>query len=327
MKISNDTLKTLITGAARFVEEEGYLFPCRFTERQERYYSVHRPDFVIKTRATSSVCLDVVTDSDELSFSLLAKQGSSRSFFYLDLFVDGVMMAHVGEKDTTRCEKTLRFDLPRGSHRVTLYLPQLFACGIKELCLGDGASLVPYRREKRLLCLGDSITQGYDAYFPSSTYANLLGARLNAEVHNLAIGAEVFRPDALDPRLPFAPDIITVAFGTNDWGAHGSAEEFAALAGEYYRRVASTYPNARIFAITPIWRDDTDRTTKVGDFETARRLVKEAASPLENVTVIDGLGLIPHVTDIFSDSYLHPNDLGFHFYAEALYAAIAPHLD
>ena len=42
--------------------------------------------------------------------------------------------------------------------------------------------------------------------------------------------------------------------------------------------------------------------------------------------VLDGRPFVPHVPDFFSDLYLHPNDMGFKCYANALYEAMKPHV-
>ena len=53
-----------------------------------------------------------------------------------------------------------------------------------------------------------------------------------------------------------------------------------------------------------------------------------AAARAANATVIEGDPLVPHVSEFFYDppKCLHPNDLGFKPYANALYDAILPHL-
>ena len=38
----------------------------------------------------------------------------------------------------------------------------------------------------------------------------------------------------------------------------------------------------------------------------------------QNITVIDGWNFVPHFCDFYEDGFLHPNDMGFIFYAEAL---------
>jgi hypothetical protein len=37
---------------------------------------------------------------------------------------------------------------------------------------------------------------------------------------------------------------------------------------------------------------------------------------------VDGFTLTPHIEDFFADKDLHPNDLGFAFYAENLLSAL-----
>ncbi|MBP3396455.1 MAG: hypothetical protein J6L87_04695, partial [Clostridia bacterium] len=66
--------------------------------------------------------------------------------------------------------------------------------------------------------------------------------------------------------------------------------------------------------------------TKAGCFENAVRIVTEAALAQPGVVVIDGDKMIPHLAAVCSDAYLHPNDFGFKFYAEALFDAMKPHL-
>ena len=177
----------------------------------------------------------------------------------------------------------------------------------------------------KLYAVGDSITQGYDAEYPSQSYANLLADKLNATAVNHGIGGEIFNLGMLDEDMDFCPDIITVAYGTNDWNKQ-TAENFERTAKEYYRRLRAAYPAAKIFAITPIWRGDKDNISKAGCFEDAIKIVTEAALAQPGVVVINGDKMIPHLASVCSDKYLHPNDFGFKFYAEALYDAMKPHL-
>ena len=74
--------------------------------------------------------------------------------------------------------------------------------------------------KKRILCFGDSISQGYDALYPSNQYTPQLAKLLDAEEYNKAIGGEIFRPELALARDDFEPEYITVAYGTNDWGPH-----------------------------------------------------------------------------------------------------------
>ena len=90
-------------------------------------------------------------------------------------------------------------------------------------------------------------------------------------------------------------------------------------ANGFFERLRRTYPNAKIFVITPIWRADHERITKVGSFADIQAIVRNAAERV-GLTVVDGLTLVPEDVGLFFDGYLHPNDEGFRFYAENLLA-------
>lgn len=321
MKLTNETLKTLAVGAVGFKVEDGYLSFLRFTEKQQAYYLDTNPGFYKKTFCTAGIRLSFETDSDVLSFDYRFIKMSTRHYCFFDLYVDGVMVEHFGEVPCENKNGTVSFKLPEGSHLVTLYFPNLFAMQIANFTLSDGAVFTPVKRSRKLLMLGDSITQGYDAHYASQSYANLVSDMLGMEVVNQAIGGEVFNPGIIDGDLGFTPDTVIVAYGSNDYNKR-EREAMAENANEFYRRVRETFPEAEIFGILPLWRADSDRVTKVGTFEEAREIVRAAAEAQENVTVINSDTFIPHLAEFFSDKYLHPNDLGFRFYADGLLAAI-----
>lgn len=324
MKLTLEQICSLTHGALSVTEENGIFVFHRFTERQaEMYETIH--DFRLKVLATSGVRLEFVTDAESFSFDYRVDIASSRRFYYFDVFVDGVMVRHFGHEDLSVVESTLTVKLAEGTHRVAVYFPCLAKATLSNVCISDGAAITPVTKSRRLLCFGDSITQGYDAKYPSQIYANLLADKLDAEMIDQGIGGEVFRPALIDPGMNFVPDIVTVAYGTNDWSIrdHDSTVQNA---NEFYARLRRVYPVAKIFAITPIWRADNYRETKVGTFAEGVRIVKDAAAAQEDIVIVDGARMIPHLREVCSDNYLHPNDYGFKFYADALYAAMEPHL-
>ena len=65
---------------------------------------------------------------------------------------------------------------------------------------------------------------------------------------------------------------------------------------------------------------------KVGCFAEGVELVRRAAEAQPGTVIVDGARMIPHLPDVCSDKYLHPNDYGFKFYANALFDAMLPHL-
>jgi hypothetical protein len=72
-----------------------------------------------------------------------------------------------------------------------------------------------------------------------------------------------------------------------------------------------------------IWRADNTKQTPFGaPLSEAVKLIERVCSEFAGVTVIRGGGFTPRLGEFYSDGYLHPNDLGFGFYAENLYPAI-----
>ena len=326
MELTHDQLSSLVKGAAfTKLDENGYTVLYRFTDTAKELYDGINKEFARKTTATAGVRVEFTTNSDTLSFRYTTNYASSRRFYYFDVFVDGVMVEHVGHENVESVTAHFEMKLPEGTHEVRIYLPNLTKLAITRFTLDDGATCAPLQKSRKYLAYGDSITQGYDAKYASQSYVNLLADKLDAEVINQGIGGEVFRPELIDLAPAYEPDIITVAYGTNDWSGR-TRERTETAANEFYQKLRAKYPTAKIFAITPIWRADNHRITKVGKFEEGVALVRAAAEAQKGVTVIEGERLIPHLREIFSDGYLHPNDYGFKFYANALYNAMLPHL-
>jgi len=325
MLLSLEQLRAAAHGALNVTEEDGFYVFHRMTPRLWDAYKSNTA-YVHKCHATSGIRLEFYTDSDYLAFGYRISPASTREFYYFDIFVDGVMREHLGEEKLTICKGDLKVALPEGRHKVSLYLPNLTKADISYVELSDGASFEPFEKPIKLLCLGDSITQGYDAKYSALSYTNQLADALNADVVNQAIGGDRFHANHIDEKMNYNPDVITVAYGTNDWSGAEYAD-FMREMPEFLEKLATCYPNAKIFVITPIWRYDSNRVTKCGlTFEEARARIAADAGKYANMTVIDGIKLTPHVREFYSDLHLHPNDFGFMVYAKNLTAEIVKHL-
>ena len=145
-----------------------------------------------------------------------------------------------------------------------------------------------------------------------------LAAAQKGDVKSLLKGLD---KKSLDRDLPFEPDIITVAYGTNDW-SQKEASIYIRRCTEFYEALCANYPNVPIFAITPIWRLDSCEEKKMGAFENTEKFIREVCASYKNVTVVNGLELFPRDTDLFADGRLHPNDKGFECYFENLYKKV-----
>lgn len=324
MKLTNEQLWNLSEGAVRCEENEaGELHLCRYGKEGEAHYAaIGMPH----PRAMSGVRLLMRTDADTLRIAYRAKTATSRFYCFFDATIDGQLLFHWGHEDLSEvaAEKTL--SLPEGTHDLVLYFPALFEVWLREVSVNDGAAVEPIRKKLNYLAYGDSITQGYDARYPSQSYSYLLADKLGASLRNLGVGGAWFDPAIVEENPPFHPDVITVAYGTNDWShAAKSRAEMETAANAFYDRLLAAYPTAKIFAVTPLFRMDYDRVTAVGSFADGVAVAREAAAA-HGVTVISGENMIPHISEAFSDGYLHPNEFGFKCYAAALYGAMKPYL-
>ena len=324
MQLNDRSLISFVKGAIYTSHEDGWTSFYRFTEAQSDYYFEKTPDTLYpKTRATAGMKLDIITDAKALSFDYRVFSASSRTFYSVDLYIDGIFCDELYVMNFIRKKSgSVSFTLPEGSHRITAYFPNLMRMDLKNVILEDASFADAATSKIKILCLGDSITQGYDAYHSSLSYVNRLSQTLDAEILNQAVGAEVFDEKILDEALPFEPDLITVAYGTNDWAILESKEVFLDGAERFFKKIKSIYPDKPIVYISPIWRGDYQKPfgtqdTAVGGFEESVKELQILAKE-NGLSVIDGSPLTPHHSDFFADQILHPNDLGFGFYAENL---------
>ena len=318
MHLSIEELRSFALGAARVEERaEGVVFHRFFEEERECYRA--NAASLIRSYSGSGIVLEFVTDARSFSFDATLTPASSRNWGFFDLEIDGLLTAHIGSGDM-KAAPEVRFEcaLDGGRHRLTLHLPQLACAALRNAEL-DGATTACARpRDRRILFYGDSITQGYDAQYPSLTYDALTAAEFDAEIRNKAIGGDTFRPELLAAPLPgWSPDLIVVAYGTNDW-SHGTEAVFRQRSTKFYEALARIYPGVPVAALQPIWRADGNHRTEVGDFADAARFVAEAAQYNPDAVVIDGMKLVPPTAEFYADARVHPNDLGFSFYARNL---------
>lgn len=337
MKLSLEQLRSITTGAVRVEDENGKFRFYRFTEEQTALYEEAsiRQDRAFNERcnATAGIRLWFTTNSRKLKLGGKVVQCTSRTYFSFDIFVNGKLLACIDNfshvdlpVSYTEIELSIdsfskEVDLGNGGKEVCIYFPWSAFPLLEDVCLDDGAIVEPIKPKKKLLMFGDSITQGYDALRPSMRYASRLSDKLGAEELNKGIGGEVFFPALAETKEDFAPDYITVAYGTNDFSLRRE-DDFKVRCSEFYTALSKNYPHSKIFAITPIWRSDYQGERAFGLFENVEKHIRSAVADLKNVTVISGFDLVPKDSKYYADLRLHPNDEGFAYYANNLYNEI-----
>ena len=326
MILSLEQVRSITHGTAYLEEDNGFFRFHRFTAEQEETYESLHPDLAIKTPATAGVRLAFETDSKALAFQFRLIKASSREVGRIDVYVDGVMVAHTGQpeyREGVTCRTAI--ELSEGTKYVEIYLPWAMRADLGAIELDDGATLAPVSRRLTWLVFGDSITQGYDCKYPSLSYVSTVARLLDANELNKGIGGEVFFPELLEKADAIEPDLITVAYGTNDW-SRGDRPKFEENCRAFYERLSALYPNAKIFALSPIWRNNGTEETGFGAPVTCvYDVLCEKTADLANVTVIRGDAFIPHLKAFTTDG-LHPNDIGFQIFAQALASELSAHL-
>lgn len=340
MKLTLDQIRAVTKGADR-VEDNGRICFHRFTKAQEELYLREKPWHYYEVFYTAGVRLQFKTDSRELYIRLFPsrrieerqenmKDCVSRSYFSLDVAVDGEYLgsldnfshAPIPEEYTEAAFVTKvyekRFSLGEGEKEVCIYLPWSADAQLEEVSVDDGSYLCPVETSRKLLVFGDSITQGYDALHPSRHHIVRLTDALGAQTRNKALGGSIFYPGIAACKEDFEPDTILVACGTNDWSAT-KKEEFDANCEGFFQNLRRSYPNAKIVAITPLWRANYADTTACGAFSYIEEKIFAVAQKVPNVIAVRGFDLIPHEPALFGDGRLHPNDEGFGYYFENLH--------
>lgn len=331
MQLDLRQIQEIVTGAVRTEQTNGAVRFYRFTEEQETLYKNTKQLFYNRSFSTAGVKLLFQTDSIHISFKVNVEEANAREYFSFDITVNGQPVGYIdnfsdGELPQPYVAASFplgvfskSFYLGEGVKTVCVHFPWSVRVAVEEITLDDGASIKAIKPTKKLLAFGDSITHGFDALRPSCRYIAKIAEKLGAAEYNKAMGGEMFFPPLAELEEAFQPDYITIAYGTNDW--NGTREEtFNQNCEAFYRTVREKYPQAKIFAITPIWRRDLHEEREFGPFENVERNIRRIAGKLKNITVLSGFDCVPTEERFYADYRLHPNDEGFTHYAENLYA-------
>ena len=208
---------------------------------------------------------------------------------------------------------------------------------------------------KKILFLGDSITEGHGSSDKSKCYVSLIGEREGAECVNYGIGGTRITPQ-IDPSakperdknnfinrvdtMDDNADIVVVFGGTNDFG-HGDVPlgtmcdrrpiTFYGGLHTLCVKLINKYPSSQIVFITPLHRFNEDSpygdgphakpaTAPLYDYVNAVRKVTEYYSlPLIDLYATSGIQpAIPKMKEMYMPDGLHPNDAGYDILAKKI---------
>ncbi|MBQ7601122.1 MAG: SGNH/GDSL hydrolase family protein [Lachnospiraceae bacterium] len=321
-KLEPEELSRLVFGAwAVFSDERGTRF-SRMPEEQIALAKQISEVYETRARNDAGIFLDFMTGSPELEIGITMLHDYEGCPIVLEVLVNGESLGILRRDSLLDGSGRLSMHLPSGRNRVTVFLSGMCRITLTEFSVTEGAEVTPLPKKRKLLFLGDSITQGYHAEHPSKAFPSQIAWRTDSDLLNLGIGGARFDPGSLDEALVYPVDRIFVSYGTNDWRHSECSEAFRTYPGAFFQKLKKMYPDTPIDVILPIWRKESEIPGfGNGDFLGARRYYARLAEGI-GARVIDTWDYVPHEEDFFYDRKLHPNDKGMGLLAEGLLKAI-----
>ena len=208
-------------------------------------------------------------------------------------------------------------------------------------------------RNRRIVFLGDSITEGHGTTGKDAFFTTLIARRCGAVCVNCGIGGtRIARQEkpSINPRhdldfpgrvaaLDRDADIVGVFGGTNDYG-HGDAPlgrfgdrtvyTFYGALHVLYSSLLEKYPGALIFVMTPLHRlgeenpkGDGIKERVSGTLRDYVNIIREVAEyyslPVLDLFSVSGLQpAVPAIRERYIPDGLHPNDAGHRVLADRI---------
>ena len=322
MKLTFEQIKSITFGALRVWQEADGVHFANCTEKQAAAWDALEPILGTRSRATCGVRLDLHTDAKAFRFAFAA---GGKAEVYINGLFRAQIMLEVGKwNEIALCDA---LGAPLAESRVTLVFPSHDPGVLAGAELVDATVCTPHKHDRKMLFIGDSITQGWAALKDGFSYAWRVTRFFNAESVIQGVGGGFFHESTFDT-IDFDPDVVVIAYGTNDWGHYATLDELHAAADAFLSLIGKTYAGKKIFCISPIWRDIafTEGGRKpMGKFEECRAAVIEEIEK-HGFIHVDGLSLVPPMNEFYYDEYLHPNNEGFSHYAENLIPVMQKYL-
>ena len=303
MVLNLEQIKKLTVGAVEIEQTVDGIYFYKMKKCQVEAFYALSEILGFRAKTTTGIRLDFETDSKFFAFEV---NGGSR-FEYL---IDGAYMGTVAIGDAKRVKMGLSAPC-----RVTLVFPSHEVGVIDNVELSDGASAVRHTFDKKVLFIGDSITQGWNSGIDTLSYAYRTSFALNFDSVIQGVGGAYYHASTFADS-GFEPDLVIVAYGTNDVNHFKTKGEMVDQLRSYLGKVKETYASSKIYAISPIWVSGGSEEKRMGNLWESYALIADEIEKC-GVEHIRGLDLVPHERRYFADD-LHPNKDGFLEYAGRL---------
>ena len=309
-KLSFEEIKANIFGALSVTKEDDGIHFYKCTEKQIQAWNNLSEGLKKNALGTTGIRFDFITNSEHIRFST-----SSGNKF--EVWVNGLLKEQILMDDLNDSGRVADIELGSGKKRVMIAFPSHSIGVLKFFEIDKNSYIKPSRFSKKMLFLGDSITQGWESNYDTLSYAYRTAMHFDADFVIQGVGGGSYHKTTFDLDINYEPDIVIVAFGTNDYFSYHNLDLVISTAKEYLSLVSEKYGNKRVVVITPIWRADMNSEELNGNFIPIREGIEKVALDL-GFEVADGFKMVPHIKSFFADNYLHPNDNGFAIYADNL---------
>lgn len=278
-------------------------YGVRFSESQLRYLKSLGEHFEIRSLCGASVYLEFINESEMIEIKFNANN-YSRENFAVDIYRNDKFLEtrYFGKSIKSGILKIEDREL---NNRYKLHFPNTCSWYIEEL--NGEIKEVETEKTKKVLLLGDSISQGMETIKPSITYINLLARMKKWDLLNQGVGGLEFDSTTIEKLDEFDPELILIALGTNDVLKNPKVEEKFAEIEKYLEKIKKVYEGKEVVIITPIPIINEEFKE---NYEKIQVKLKELGLK-NNFRVIDGENLIIRSKDYYFDQEIHPNELGF----------------
>lgn len=301
----------IFKGTVQVRYENGVYTPLRFTDKQlTRYKDIPRCCYPY---ASSGIKMEFITDAPCIQFTYTF--GAVWLFNgqpTFDIYENGILNQIVyGITDSSPHEITYNRRSAESS-TITIYLPVDAETQLSDIGIGNYTLTEP--KAKKLLLLGDSISQGLMVRYSSLCYAALIERYCHFDMLNQSVGGDIYDVTALDEALPFDPDVVIIALGTNDVYFVDDYDVIQTNIDAYYEKINKIYGNKKVIVITPPYQTGIENNIHTYDLlkKVTDKIIRQAS--VYHFDVVCGFDLVPHDPAFFTDP-AHPNDLGFSQYA------------
>lgn len=312
-RLTYNEIKEISFGALSTFEKDGiHFYKC--TSEQSASWNAISTELGERSLTTSGVRLDFITNSKIFRFDV----NNGNKF---EVLIDGLQRKQFFMNKIHEKGLCAEIELDAGDKRITLVFPSHEKGVISFVEIEEGATIKKVSYEKKILFLGDSITQGWASEYDSLSYAWRTGLFYNADFIIQGIGGACYNKSTFDLKIPFDADEVIIAYGINDCYSSNELSKIEEEIKGFIGNVKKRFDNKRIVVITPIWCSELINPVFADKFRKISKMIESIALGM-SCELVNGMSLVPHIPEMYEDKSVHPNDNGFGIYAENLIKAL-----